>query len=99
GNSDSGLARRCLRSRRSRSLPVWPSSTPPRASPRRIGAADALGLDRGDQAGLERDLPGAANLSPPFLALGAFGFAQIVQRGVLAPQHTGDGEGEILRRL
>src|ERR1700693_934152 len=63
--------------------------------PRGIGAANALGLDRGDQAGLERNLPGAADVGPPFLLLAALGLAHEVQRLVLPP-HAGAGELDVV---
>src|SRR6476620_221161 len=60
-------------------------------APGHVGAADALGLGRGDLAGVERNLPGAPHLGPPFLAFRPLGLADEAKRLVLA-LHAGDGE-------
>src|SRR3989337_3196111 len=70
----------------------------PLSSPAGIGAADAFGLDRGDLAGLERNLPGAAHVAPPLPVFFALGLAHEFQRGVLA-LHAGDGKRRVLLRL
>src|SRR5215468_1979754 len=56
-----------------------------------VGAADALGRDRGDRSGLERDLPGAPHVGPPFFVLAALGFAHEVQ-GLILTRHAGNRE-------
>src|SRR5512133_1572752 len=67
-------------------------------APGGIGAADRFGRNRGDLAGLERDLPGAPDIGPPLLVLLAFRLAHEVQRLVLA-EHAGDRELHIGLRL
>src|SRR5262245_42717366 len=63
-----------------------------------VGTTDASRWNRSDLAGLERDLPGAPHIGPPFLVLFALGFAHEVQRLILA-EHAGDGKLHVASRL
>src|SRR5215469_7276387 len=63
-----------------------------------VGATDALGRNRGDRSGLERDLPGAPHVGPPFLVLVPLCFAHEVQHLVLA-KNASDRELHVGLRL
>src|SRR4029079_14501016 len=65
--------------------------------PGHVGAADALGLGRGDLASREVDVPGTSHVGPPFLALRTLRLADEAQRLVLS-LHAGDGELNALGR-
>src|SRR5581483_855508 len=69
-----------------------------RSSERRAGALDAFRLDRGDGAGLERNLPGAADAGPPCLLIAAPGLADEAQ-GLVGALHAGDRQHGIRAEL